>query len=91
MSLKIQPMIFKGMQCNMLQITDLSQTALIEQIQQENQTINSLNATVTHEMMTPVNCISRFAQHLVDSVEDPSHQSKASLIYKTSSLLQNLL
>ena len=54
----------------MLQITDLTQTAILEQVQNENKTMNRLNATVTHEMMTPVNCISRFAQHLSKQLTD---------------------
>jgi light-regulated signal transduction histidine kinase (bacteriophytochrome) len=82
-----QPLVFKGKMCEMFIINDLSSRQKMEKINQENQIMKMLNQTVTHEMMTPVNCISRFAQYLAVNIKDSELAAKANLIHQTSMLL----
>lgn len=48
----------------MLTIRDLTKLISAEKIENENRFYNSLTATVSHEMMTPINCILTFARVL---------------------------
>jgi len=48
-----------------------------------------LNATVSHEMMTPLGCIISFAEHLSESLRgDLPKFEKAQIIFKTAKLLR---
>jgi signal transduction histidine kinase len=48
----------------MLTIRDVSKLLNVEKIEQENKFFNKLTSTVTHEMMTPLNCIMTYARSL---------------------------
>jgi signal transduction histidine kinase len=48
----------------MLTIRDVSKLLNVEKIQNENKFFNKLTATVTHEMMTPLNCIITYSRTL---------------------------
>jgi signal transduction histidine kinase len=50
--------------------------------------MESLNATVSHEMMTPINFIVAFADQILGSTKDESIQKFAGVISKTSKLLK---
>lgn len=50
-----------------------------------------LNSTVTHEMMTPLNCVTTFSERLVNHLPDPRHRGYAKLIYRTSKLLKSYI
>ena len=46
----------------MLTIRDVSKILKADKMEQENEFYQTLTATVTHEMMTPINCIITFAR-----------------------------
>lgn len=57
-------------------------------MEQEQQLLKVREATVTHEMITPLRCISKFAEDLKGSLQDFASNKVAELIYKTSKLLE---
>ena len=50
--------------------------------------LESLNATVSHEMMTPLNCIVAFAEKIAEDAEDGKISQSAGVISKTAKLLK---
>jgi signal transduction histidine kinase len=65
--LRVQKLMFKGKECQMLTIRDLTKLLSVEKIESENRFFNTLTATVTHEMMTPLNCIITFGRSLLNT------------------------
>jgi hypothetical protein len=65
--LRVQELMFKGKECQMLTIRDLTKLLSVEKIESENRFFNTLTATVTHEMMTPLNCIITFGRSLLNT------------------------
>ena len=65
--LRVQKLMFKGKECQMLTIRDLTKLMSVEKIESENRFFNTLTATVTHEMMTPLNCIITFGRSLINT------------------------
>lgn len=49
----------------MLTVRDVTQIHELQQMTTHNQHLSLLFASVTHEVMTPLNCISTFSDHLV--------------------------
>jgi K+-sensing histidine kinase KdpD len=50
--------------------------------------LESLNATVSHEMMTPLNCIVAFAEKIAVDAADSQSSNNAGIISKTAKLLK---
>ena len=65
--LRVRKLMFKGKECQMLTIRDLTKLLSVEKIESENRFFNTLTATVTHEMMTPLNCIITFGRSLLNT------------------------
>ena len=68
----------------MLTIRDVSKLLNVEKIEQENKFFNKLTSTVTHEMMTPLNCIMTYARSLFGTQFD----TKAKTIVNVASLIK---
>ena len=51
----------------MLTIRDVDKLLSVEKIESENKFFNTLTSTVSHEMMTPLNCIITFGRSLLNS------------------------
>jgi signal transduction histidine kinase len=82
--LRVQKLMFKGKECKMLTIRDLTKLLSVEKIESENRFFNTLTATVTHEMMTPLNCIITFGRSLLNT----EYHSKAKIIVNVAQLIK---
>ena len=76
--------MFKGKECQMLTIRDVSKLLSVEKIESENRFFNTLTSTVTHEMMTPLNCIITFGRSLLNT----QYQAKAKVIVNVAQLIK---
>ena len=75
----------------MLNLRDVTEHHQLRKVTQEKNNISMLNSTVTHELMTPINCVATFADRLVTQLRDLRHQSYAKLILRTSKLLKSYI
>lgn len=55
-----------------------------EKIESENRFLNTLTSTVTHEMMTPLNCIITFGRSLLTT----KYKAKAKVIVNVAQLIK---
>ena len=76
--------MFKGKQCQMLTIRDVSKLLSVEKIESENKFFNTLTSTVSHEMMTPLNCIITFGRSLLNT----KYHAKAKVIVNVAQLIK---
>lgn len=83
--------VYNGSKCYMMNIRDLTQHYKLQQVVEERNNIKMLNSTVTHEMMTPLNCVTSFADRLVSLLKDKKQRSYAVLISRTSKLLKSYI
>lgn len=68
----------------MLTIRDVDKLLSVEKIESENKFFNTLTSTVSHEMMTPLNCIITFGRSLLNS----QFQAKAKVIVNVAQLIK---
>ena len=64
----------------MLTIRDVTKLIQAEKVETENQFFNTLTSTVTHEMMTPINCIITFARAITNSEKSQAIINVATLL-----------
>ncbi len=83
-----QPIVFEGQQCQMITVRDLTQYYVCKFANDQIGYLSTLNATVSHEMMTPLNCVVAFAEKIYADSKDSGVKGKASVISKTSKLLK---
>ena len=60
----------------MIVIRDVSKLLQLKSIESENKFFNQLTATVTHEMMIPLNCIITFARSIAKQNSDQCARAK---------------
>lgn len=60
-----QEFCYDNRECYMMNLRDLTQHYKLQRVMQEKKNISLLNSTVTHEMMTPLNCVTTFSERLV--------------------------
>ena len=56
-----QKMTIQGEDCDMLSFSDFTKYKQFDEMKLENEVLNMLTATVTHELKTPLNCVVSFA------------------------------
>lgn len=83
--------VYNGKPSKMLNLRDVTEHHQLRKVTQEKNNISMLNSTVTHELMTPINCVATFADRLVTQLRDLRHQSYAKLILRTSKLLKSYI
>ena len=83
-----QPLVFEGQECQMITVRDLTQYYVCKFANDQIGYLSTLNATVSHEMMTPLNCVVAFAEKIKVESADKDAQSKANIISKTSKLIK---
>ena len=79
---------FNYKECSILTISDLTKSRKTCELEKQNLLINLLTANVSHELATPLNCISSFAKLLIDILKDTPHQRFASMIANAASLMR---
>jgi K+-sensing histidine kinase KdpD len=70
----------------MITIRDVTKLLQVKNIENENKFFNQLTATVTHEMMIPLNCIITFARSIAKQNSDQI--AKANTIANVAVLLK---
>ena len=60
----------------MITIRDVTKLLQLKSIESENKFFNQLTATVTHEMMIPLNCIITFARSIAKQNSDQGNRAK---------------
>ena len=81
---KHQNFIFNSQPCQILTIRDMTSFYKFDDLKNQHDMAKSINVTVSHEMMTPLNCIISFADNLTSALENPEQKNKANLISKTA-------
>jgi K+-sensing histidine kinase KdpD len=72
----------------MLTIRDVTKLRDLQQAEKQNEYLNMLTSTVTHEMMTPLNCILTFAKSIIDFKSSRKVTEEAGMIFKSTSLMK---
>lgn len=80
--------MFDQKECQMVTIRDMTDIHRLSETSRENQITKMLAATVTHEMMTPLNCIVTFVRAIVSARNAKQVQYFANLIERTTKMLR---
>lgn len=73
----------------MLKIRDITAFKKLNQVENENRITGLLTASVSHELLTPLKCISSFGNQLVTLLSNVKLKYKAELIVSTSNLVMS--
>lgn len=84
-----QKILFKGNECQILTIRDISAQKELKKSEEKNSLLNLLTSSVSHELMTPIRCIITFATLLLNSLKNEAQKNKATNIINTGKLLQS--
>ena len=71
----------------MLTIRDQTDFLKLENSENQNKMLSVLNATVSHEMMTPLRCIISFGEAAALDAKQPQQKRKINLIVSTAKRL----
>ena len=84
--------IFNNKECFILNVNDLTSLKQVSALKSENSLLNLLAANVSHEMMTPLNCIIYFADILIEFFRsDKLHQKQVKMIKHGANMLKFLV
>lgn len=88
MQISFQSLFFNNEECRILRIRDITAHKQLEKAQNENKMLSFLQASVSHELLTPIKCIGSIAQELVYALFNNGNlKYKAELIQSTSKIL----
>ena len=84
--------IFNNKECFILNVSDLTSLKQVSTLKSENNLLSLLAANVSHEMMTPLNCIIYFADILIDFFgTDKVHQKQVKMIKHGANMMKFLV
>ena len=84
-----EQMVFNEKECQILTIRDVSAQHNLMEVKRENQLLNLVTSSVSHELITPIKCISAMANEMITEIlKDSNAIHKAKMILTTSQLLQ---
>jgi signal transduction histidine kinase len=89
--IRYQNLTYDNKDRHMLTIRDISKLRDLEKAESKNAYMNALNATVTHELITPLICILTFANGILKAVSDPFVQSQTKMILSSAKLMRLLV
>jgi len=72
----------------MVTIRDMTSLIKLEKVQQQHAILKLVNTTVSHEMLTPLNCIMTFATSIAEQATSRDMMDKANKIFSTATLLK---
>lgn len=81
--LKRNKFIYKNKDSYILNITDLTSLKQVDQLRVQNNFLNMLAANVSHEIDSPLNCITTFADKIKKESQSEAHKALA-LMMKNS-------
>lgn len=82
-----QSLIYNNRQCFVLIFNDITNVKRLALMEYQNLKMQLRQSSVTHELITPLRCISSFSEELVSSLKDSSNKRIAELINNTSKLV----
>ena len=68
--IQFKSLIFDSKPCKILTIRDMTHFYKFEQVNHQKNLITTLNTTVSHEMLTPLNCIIAIADYLTENIKN---------------------
>jgi signal transduction histidine kinase len=77
--------IFNNKECFILSINDLTSLKQVSTLKTQNNLLNLLAANVSHEMMTPLNCIIYFSDQLL---QDKVHSKNVKMIKHGANMIK---
>lgn len=80
-------MTFKGQNCTVVRIYDETKKHEFDRARMEVQLLNLLTSNVSHEMLTPLGCMTMFAERIVSSNRLERNKEHAKLIVHSSNML----
>jgi nitrogen-specific signal transduction histidine kinase len=80
--------MFSGKDCSMLIFRDVTSQRSLEKVQNQNDMLNHLTATVTHEMMQPLSCVLGFAANILETATNKQTIRQLRLIISSAKLLK---
>jgi light-regulated signal transduction histidine kinase (bacteriophytochrome) len=81
-------LIFDGKECNMVSIRDVTLFKDLRDTQNKNQYLNMLTATVTHELMSPINCIITFSKTIYSTLPNDIVKHSSKKIFDCATLMK---
>lgn len=63
-------MIYNDQECNIVKIRDITASEKLKKAKDQNNLMGLMTASVSHEFLTPLKCISSFAKEIQSSVEN---------------------
>jgi signal transduction histidine kinase len=86
--ISFQSLFFNNKECRILRIRDVTAHKQLVKAENENKMLSFLQASVSHELLTPIKCIGSFAQELIYAlISNSVLKYKAELIHSTSKIL----
>jgi len=83
---------FNNKDCFILNVSDLTSVKQVSALKTENNLLSLLAANVSHEMMTPLNCIIYFADILINFFRtDKVHEKQAKMIKHGANMMKFLV
>jgi len=83
--------IFNNKECLILNVSDLTSLKQVSTLKTENNLLGLLAANVSHEMMTPLNCIIYFADILIEFLRADKVRSKQAKMIKHGANMMKFL
>jgi len=75
--------------CKIIKIRDITDLKRLSESENQNRVTSLLTASVSHELLTPLKCITSFGQELARLVTHSKLKYKAELIVSTSNLVMS--
>jgi signal transduction histidine kinase len=66
-----QKLIFNDQECNIVKIRDITASEKLKKVKDQNKLMGLMTASVSHEFLTPLKCISSFAEEIQSLIENP--------------------
>lgn len=80
-------LLYKGKNCHMMCIRDLSTFYRLQKSEKLNSNLNMLNATVTQNLTSPLNCVATFSEKLSKNLKDEKDKRYVRLIHRSIKLV----
>ena len=85
--ISLQKLIFNDEECNILRIRDITAFKRLTKVENNNRATGLMSASVSHELLTPLKCISSFGKELMTFITNSKIRYKAELIVSTTDLV----
>ena len=82
-------MRYNDKECQVLTIRDITTQRRLEKVQEQNEMLHLVTSSVSHDLMTPIQCIISFANKILTELKSGKTRHKANLIRSAGKLLLN--